>query len=199
MSIRIGCARPRVVRGCDFSRFWCTLCTIARSTRCTQCSAFPHMIEEMDKRGRTIPLPLVGEWWVRLARGVINSDPRDLRTLGADLGRHLKGRRKFDHATISRFASGTLNPKTQAPYDPTFELVDALCAEFSRLPRPLFFARNYEEAVHLQVTAERYGVSTYNSDDTTVSPLPITRGRKRNLANSNAEPSAPAKRRTKTG
>jgi hypothetical protein len=154
------------------------------------------MIEEMDRRGRTIPLFLLGDWWLRLARNVIASDPRDLRTLGADLAKHLKGKRAFDHSFLSRFGHGKA--------EPTLDLIDALCAEFTRLPRPMFFARTYEEAVHLQVTAERYGakLSFPSSHDSPVTALPSRSRRKVPTqaahANDGERPIPATRRRTRT-
>lgn len=146
----------------------------------------------------------MGPWWIRLARKVISNDPRDLRTLGRDLAKHVKGRNKFDHSLLSRFASGSPDPRTGREAEPTFDLLEALCAEFTRLPRPLFFARSYEEAVHMQVTMERYDSIVGDNDEVPVLALPTGKSRRRVAAASSAKEhaaSAPAvapgsKRRT---
>jgi hypothetical protein len=99
----------------------------------------------MESRGHPIP---VGTWWLNLARGLIESDERDLTRLGEDLAKRVGRADPFSHSQLSRFRSGKIGA--------TLELAEALCAEFTRLPRPVFFPQSYEEAVHHSSVVDRY-------------------------------------------
>ena len=90
----------------------------------------------------------VREWWLTTARDLIAKDGRTLTRLGEDLARHIPGKRKFEHAQLSRFKNGDVGA--------TFELVIALCEEFEALSQPIFFARSHAEAVELSGVARKY-------------------------------------------
>lgn len=149
----------------------------------------------MDSRGQAIP---VNDWWLRLARSVVANDTRDFRTLGKELARHVKRRAPFDHGMLSRFATGRPDSRTGKPISVTYELVLALCAEFSRLPSPVFLPRNYEEAVHMQAVQERFDNTVGGPDDggtASVVPLPTEgRRRRKRIVDEHAD-DAPASRR----
>lgn len=149
----------------------------------------PFTLEGMREKGHAIPM--VGEWWLSLARSLLANDPRDLRTLGKDLAKHVR-RAAFPHTTLSRFANRTLNPLTRQPYPVTFELIRALCAEFSRLPLPIYFARSYEEAVHMQSVAERYDSISLPDEPAPIVPLPRPDDRRRRGKRPAASPEASA-------
>lgn len=157
---------------------WCIVCTKVDQDWCTLSNAIPPTVEEMREKGHAIPI--VGDWWLRLARSLLTNDPRDLRTLGRELAKAVGRKKPFPHTSLSRFATGVLNPQTGAPYPVTYELINALCAEFSRLPPPIAFARSYEEAVHMQGVAERYDrISVEETPPATVVPIPKSDDRRR--------------------
>ncbi len=133
----------------------------------------PTVTEEMPAPGgQKIPIQ---EWWLRLARSLVANDSRDYVTLGADLAKHIDKKPAFDKGTLSRFVKGT------GPV--TFQLIQALCSEFSRLPMPMFFPSGYEEAVQMQALHERYArmVGVNDEVDAIVTPLkrPDQDGRRR--------------------
>jgi hypothetical protein len=97
----------------------------------------------MRERGNAVPQ--VGLWWLRLARRLVANDSRDLVTMGRDLAKHVDKKQPFDKGTLSRFIKGT------GPV--TFQLIQALCAEFTRLPTPIVFPDSYEEAVAMLALA----------------------------------------------
>lgn len=137
----------------------------------------------MAKRGRTIPHEYVGAWWLRLARSVIRNaqaSGRPLRTLGVELARHLDDRDKFDHGHLSKFASGALDPRTGEPYDVSLDLIEALCKEF-RLPRPVFFARSYNEAAKMEAVAEAHDSIPVEefTPEASLTPIPTAEERRR--------------------
>lgn len=155
---------------------WCIRRTTDDQYWCALSIENVCMFEGMRERGRPIPAK---EWWLRLARSIIANDPRDFRTLGKDLARNIKRKSPFDHGGISRFATGAVDPKTDRPYGVTLEFVEALCTEFTRLPRPVFFPNTYEEAVHMQSVAERYENVVESSTEAAVVPLPQRDDRRR--------------------
>lgn len=123
----------------------------------------------MVERGHKIP---VHEWWLRLARSLMNNDPRD-------------------YTQLSRFSLGQSGV--------TLELAEALCKEYSRLPPPVVFPRSYEEAVHIVGVAERYGttIEAPNEGDVISMPPPsVRRSRRRGSTVEHVETqTAPATRR----
>lgn len=120
----------------------------------------------MRDRGNAIPQ--VGNWWLLLARRLVANDPRDLGTLGKELADHLDRKAPFDKGTLSRFIKGT------GPV--TYQLIQALCSEFSRLPMPIVFPASYEEAVQMQALHERYSrmVGVNDEVDAVITPLKRT-------------------------
>jgi hypothetical protein len=108
----------------------------------------------MALRGTTIP---VRNWWLRLARGLITHDDRGQVELGKVLAKHIKREKPFSHTMLSRFAAGHEGI--------TAELAQAMCAEFKRLPIPVFYPRSYEEAAALAATADRYDNIVGADDD----------------------------------
>jgi hypothetical protein len=164
------------------SRDWCIVCTNLDQYSCTLSDAIPVYVWDMRQRERGHAIPQIGEWWLRLARSLVLNDPRDLRTLGRDLAKHLERKQPFPHTTIGRFANKTSNPLTKQPYPVTYELVLALCAEYSRLPEPIFFPRSYEEAVSMHGVAERYDgipVEEAPAEEAAVVALPKSDDRRR--------------------
>jgi len=155
----------------------------------------------MAERGRTIPLGDEGEWWLRLARERIREDLRPRRVLAVELAKHLPDKPKFDHAHLTKFAAASINPRTGRAFDPSLDLIEAICREY-RLPPPLFFARSYNEAVHILGTSERYDrVPVESPPASDVTPLPKIeeRARRRKSPQQNvAVKPATAKRRTRS-
>jgi hypothetical protein len=153
----------------------------------------------MAKRGRTIPLGEWGLWWRRLARGAIDNDPRPLRILGVDLARHLPEKGKFDHAHLSKFASGAIDQRTGEPFDPTLDLIQALCEEF-RLPPPVHFARSYNESVEQMRIAEKYDAVpvAHVATDNDLTPLPKPDKRRKRPTHVTATAHPIAKRKTRS-
>jgi hypothetical protein len=126
----------------------------------------------MSDRGTSIP---VGQWWLALARRLVETDPRDLTTLGKDLAKRIHRTEPFSHSLLSRFAKG----ETGA----TDELAAALCTEYTRLPPAVFFPKSYEEAVHLQTVAERYPTSAReHAAEAPIVPMPEKPRRRRRRA-----------------
>lgn len=126
----------------------------------------------MPERGHAIPL--VGLWWLRLARSLVANDKRDLSTLGKDLARHVHRRAAFHKGTLSRFVKGT--------HPVTYELIRSLCAEYTRLPPPPLFPESYEEAVQMQMVRERYSKMVLDGNENpapSVTPLRDEDGRRR--------------------
>jgi hypothetical protein len=87
---------------------------------------------------------------------------------------------KFDHAHLSKFASGAIDPRSGEPFDPTLDLIDALCEEF-RLPRPVHFARTFNEAIEQMRIAEHYDkkMPLELAEEAEVTPFPKPDERKR--------------------
>jgi hypothetical protein len=123
----------------------------------------------MRERGH--PIPVKG-WWLRLAKGLIQAESRDLEQLGRDLGKHVKSKKQpFSYSALSNFVLG------KAPA--TVELVEALCKEYSRLPPPVFFPSSYEESAMMLGIAERYaGKAIDYGFEGDIVPLPEGRERR---------------------
>jgi hypothetical protein len=131
----------------------------------------PTFVVEMRERGNAIPQ--VGLWWLRLARRLVANDPRDLVTLGKELAKHVEKKQPFDKGTLSRFIKG------HGPV--TFQLIQALGIEFSRLPPPIVFPDSYEEAVAILALHERYARTVVgDAPEAPITPLPANEdGRRR--------------------
>lgn len=136
--------------------------------------------------GHAIP---VGTWWLNLARQVVSRDSRDFKTLGEELAKRIGRAAPFDKALISRLRAGTATV--------TLELVDALCGEYRTLPRPVYFARSYSEAAHIDHAIELYNktVGAEIDEEAPVVALPQRRRGKRLTEVAAAQP-ATSKRRT---
>lgn len=99
----------------------------------------------MATRSPEIP---VREWWLILARQLLEADTRGLIQLGKDLQKHVGRAEPFSHSVISRFKRGEIGA--------TLELAQALTIEFADLPAPVLFPESNEEALALMHTASRY-------------------------------------------
>lgn len=129
----------------------------------------------MRSVGHAIP---IGTWWQNLARQVVSRDTRDFKTLGEVLAKRIHRTTPFDKALISRLRAGTATI--------TLELVDALCAEYRTLPKPVFFARSYSEAAHLSRAVDDYEntVGADVDEEAPIVTLPERKRRKRNTVGS---------------
>lgn len=128
----------------------------------------------VDMRTPAGAIPQIGDWWLDMARRLVGRDERDLATLGRDLAVHVDRKPPFDKGTLSRFVKGT------GPV--TYQLIQALCIEFPRLPPPIVFPASQEEAVKIDAIHQRYKrlVGANDNDEPDVIPLrPAEDGRRR--------------------
>lgn len=127
---------------------------------------------------------MVEDWWLRLARNLVESYPDGLVVLGRELAKEVGRLHPWSHSTLSNFA----NMKVGAARD----LQDAICLKF-RLPPPIFFPRTYAEASQMLGIKERHDrLIADAAADVPVGGTPI-----RDIAQ-RATPKAPAPRRTAT-
>lgn len=90
---------------------------------------------------------MVEDWWLRLARGLVEAYPEGLVVLGRELAKEIGRLHPWSHSTLSNFA----NKKVGAARD----LQEALCKKF-RLPPPIFFPRTFAEASQMLGVQERH-------------------------------------------
>lgn len=118
---------------------------------CAQDICVPDTVGEVSEsnRERGHAIPQIPQWWTDLAIRLMTTDSqrRPLRVLGADLAKRIGRRLPFQQSTLSHFKAGTGGV--------TYELIQALCAEFDGLPAPIVFPASYEEALEIRQIVER--------------------------------------------
>lgn len=139
----------------------------------------------MREVGHTIP---VGTWWLNLVRQVITRESRDLKTLGESLAKHVDREAPFDKALLSRLRKGEAAV--------TIELIEALCTEYRGLPRPVYFARSRDEAVHILKAIDDYEatVGAEVEDEAPIVDLPDRKRRRRPAPSAGAAPAVTRRR-----
>jgi hypothetical protein len=111
-------------------------------------------VEEMRERGHTIPI--VGKWWLNLARRLVADDPRGLSILGEALALRVDKKQPFDKGTLSRFVKGK--------HPVTYQLINAIGLEWPRLPPPIVFPTTYLEAVEIDSIHARHAKRVHGED-----------------------------------